>query len=364
MKDHYLITGGAGFIGTNIAHHYLAHNKQVTILDDFSRPGAQENIRWLRQRHGDGLTVVKGDVRQLDAHLPALVETAEVVFHLAAQVAVTRSVNNPREDFEVNAFGTFNVLEAVRLSVSKPIVVYSSTNKVYGKMADLAVLEQGSRYGYAKLPNGIPETRPLDFYSPYGCSKGIGDQYVLDYARIYGLKAIVFRQSCIYGPHQFGIEDQGWIAWLAIRAIQDLPITIYGDGKQVRDVLYIDDLIAAYNAAIEGVTKTTGQAYNIGGGPRNTLSLLELIDLLKQQFGRQPRYDFADWRPGDQLVYISDIRKARVDFGWVPRVSPDEGVAALVEWLHQNEHLFAYERGNTVFTRRRAKTQKTRRRTA
>ena len=341
MKDNYLITGGAGFIGTNLADHYLANSNRVTILDNFSRVGCEENVRWLQQRHGDRLAVVKGDIRRADNCLLELVENADVVFHLAGQVTVTRSVLNPREDFEVNALGTFNVLEAVRLSGAKPILVNSSTNKVYGKMADLEVNEGDSRHAYTRPCEGVPETRPLDLYSPYGCSKGIGDQYTIDYARIYGLNTIVFRQSCIYGPHQFGTEDQGWVAWFAIRAMQNLPVTIFGDGKQVRDVLYIDDLIAAYDAAIQDIAKTAGQAYNIGGGPKNTLSLLELIRLLEHQFGRRLEYTLAERRPGDQLVYISDIRKAKAKFGWEPRVGPAEGVAKLAEWLRQNERLFA-----------------------
>jgi CDP-paratose 2-epimerase len=260
---------------------------------------------------------------------------------LAAQVAVTTSVTNPRNDFETNALGTFNIMEAVRQSSSKPIVIYSSTNKVYGKMADLKIVQSDGRYAYAHCPDGIPETRPLDFYSPYGCSKGTGDQYVIDYARIYGLKTIVFRQSCIYGPHQMGVEDQGWVAWFAIRALQERPVTIYGDGKQVRDVLYIDDLTAAFDAAVKHITKTSGQAYNIGGGPQNTLSLLGLIDLLAHHFGRRLEYSFTEWRPGDQLVFVSDIRRAKTDFGWEPRISPTEGVEKLLVWLKENEHLFA-----------------------
>lgn len=341
MKDSYLIIGGGGFIGTNLAQHYLSNNKRVTILENFSRSGTEENVRWLRQHYGDKLTIVKGDVRRFDKNLIELVEKAEVVFHLAAQVAVTKSVTNPREDFEINALGTFNVLEAVRLSSSRPVVFYSSTNKVYGKMADLEVAERDNRYRYVNLPNGVPETRPLDFHSPYGCSKGCGDQYVIDYERIYGLKTIVFRQSCIYGPHQFGVEDQGWVAWFTIRAMKHLPVTIYGDGKQVRDVLYVGDLIAAYDAAISAIHKTAGQAYNIGGGPQNILSLLELIDMLEQQFGRRMEYVFDEWRPGDQLVFVSDIRKAKADFGWEPHVSTAEGVALLVDWVKQNEHLFS-----------------------
>ena len=344
MKESYLIVGGAGFIGINLADHYLSSGKRVIIYDNFSRVGTRENVRWLREKHPTALKVVEGDIRRENAGLPEVVEEVDVLFHLAAQVAVTTSVRDPREDFEVNALGTFNVLEAVRQSAAKPIVLYTSTNKVYGKMTDVAVKEMGGRHAYAALPEGISEARSLDFYSPYGCSKGTGDQYAVDYARIYGLRTICFRQSCIYGPHQFGVEDQGWLAWFAIRAIQGLPVTIYGDGKQVRDVLYVDDLIAAYDAAIESIQKTAGQAYNIGGGPENTLSLLELIDLLEPQAGRRLRYGFSDWRPGDQLVYISDIRKARADFGWKPKVSPPEGVARLYAWLRENRHLFLGEK--------------------
>jgi CDP-paratose 2-epimerase len=341
VKDNYLITGGAGFIGTNLADYYLSHHKRVTIFDNLWRAGTEDNIRWLKERHRDRLTVVKGDVRSLDGEFSELVEQADVVLHLAAQVAVTTSVTDPAEDFEVNARGTFNVMEAVRKSTSRPIVLYSSTNKVYGKMDDLEVVEREGRYVYSNLADGVPVTRPLDFYSPYGCSKGCGDQYVIDYARIYGLKTVVFRQSCIYGPHQFGIEDQGWVAWFAIRAMQNLPFTIYGDGKQVRDVLYIGDLIAAYDAAIANIEKTSGRAYNIGGGPAHTLSLLELVSLLQEQFGRELKYDFDDWRPGDQLVFINDLRQAKEDFGWEPRVSVVEGVAHLVDWLEENRHLMA-----------------------
>ncbi len=340
MKDNYLITGGAGFIGTNLADFYLSNNKRVTVFDNFSRAGTRENMRWLKRRYGKRLQVVEGDVRWTDRHFHSLVEESEVVFHLAAQVAVTTSVVNPAEDFEINAYGTFNVLEAIRQSTSKPTLLYSSTNKVYGKMDDLKIVERHNRYAYADLGTGIPVTRPLEFYSPYGCSKGSGDQYVIDYARIYGLDTVVFRQSCIYGPHQFGIEDQGWVAWFAIRAMQGLPFTIYGDGKQVRDVLYIDDLISAYDAATTQIEKTRGKAYNIGGGPANTLSLLELVSLLEEQFGTKLSFDLDEWRPGDQLVYISDLREAVQDFDWMPHVSPVEGVANLVDWLSFNRALF------------------------
>jgi CDP-paratose 2-epimerase len=279
-------------------------------------------------------------VRSTGDSLARAVEQAQVVFHLAAQVAVTTSVVDPREDFEVNALGTLNVLEAIRASASQPIVVYSSTNKVYGKMGDAHIVCRDGRYEYESLPFGAGEQRVLDFYSPYGCSKGCGDQYVIDYARIYGLKTLTFRQSCIYGPRQFGVEDQGWIAWFAIRALQEKPVTIYGDGRQVRDVLHVDDLIDCYEAAIGRIDVTAGQAYNVGGGPANTLSLLELIDLLERRFGRRLEYRFDDWRPGDQRVFVADIRRAESDFGWRPRLRPSEGVGQLVDWLTANRTLF------------------------
>ncbi|MCP4609853.1 MAG: NAD-dependent epimerase/dehydratase family protein [Planctomycetes bacterium] len=341
MKENYLITGGAGFIGTNLAAYYLSKNKNVTILDNLSRSGTQKNVDWLQKQHGSRLKFVKYDIRNTDGILLELVENADVVFHQAAQVAVTTSVTNPREDFEVNATGTFNVLDAVRLSSSRPIVVFSSTNKVYGKMEDVEIVERDGRYEYASLNAGVPETRTLDFHSPYGCSKGCADQYMIDYSRIYGLETVVFRQSCIYGPHQFGVEDQGWVAWFSIRAMQNLPISIYGDGKQVRDVLYIEDLIRAYEAAIDNIAITKGHAYNIGGGPNNTLSLLELITILEEHFGIKLDCQFEDWRPGDQLIYVSDIQKAGEVFEWKPLIRPLEGVKKLLKWLIQNRDLFS-----------------------
>ncbi|MCW5960577.1 MAG: GDP-mannose 4,6-dehydratase [Pyrinomonadaceae bacterium] len=338
--QNYLITGGAGFIGTNLAEHYLERGKNVTIFDNFSRNGSRANVNWLKKKHNGKLSVIEGDVRHPGRSFSEAVERSDAIFHLAAQVAVTTSVTDPDEDFEINARGTFNLLECVRSSVSKPVVLYSSTNKVYGKMDDVAIRERGNRYEYANLPTGIPVDRPLEFYSPYGCSKGCGDQYVLDYARIYDLKTIVFRQSCIYGPHQFGIEDQGWVAWFAIRAMQNLPFTIFGDGKQVRDVLYVQDLIDAYDSAVENIDRTSGKAYNIGGGPNNTVSLLELVSLLEEQYGRKLNYSFDDWRPGDQRVYISDISRAIEDFDWCPKVSNVEGIVNLIDWLGTNRELF------------------------
>jgi CDP-paratose 2-epimerase len=343
MSRHFLITGGAGFIGSNAANHFLRRGDRVTLYDNFSRPGSEQNVHWLRQSHGDRLVVVRGDVARPNGDLQRVVAAADVVLHLAAQVAVTTSVRDPRLDFDTNALGTFNLLEAVRLSPNQPIVLYASTNKVYGKMADAAIVEEAGRYRYADLPGGASEERPLDFYSPYGCSKGTGDQYVLDYARIFGLRTVSFRQSCIYGPRQFGIEDQGWLAWFSICAMLEQGVTVYGDGKQVRDVLYIDDLLAAYDAAVARIDRASGQAYNIGGGPQYTLSLLELIDMLDKRFGRPLVHQFEDWRPGDQLVYISDVGKAGRDLGWTPRVAPGPGVERLLEWLSSNRSLFAAE---------------------
>jgi CDP-paratose 2-epimerase len=340
MKDSYLLTGGAGFIGCNAADHYLTEGRRVTVLDNFSRPGTEANLRWLRSRHGDRLSVLRADVRTDRDVLQRAVEEAEVVIHLAAQVAVTTSVTDPRADFEINALGTFNVLEAVRASRSRPIVLYSSTNKVYGKMAGVGVEERGGRYAYRDLPTGVAETQPLDFYSPYGCSKGTGDQYMVDYARIYGLRTVTLRQSCIYGPHQFGMEDQGWVAWFSIRALLGQPVTVYGDGKQVRDVLFVEDLVAAYDAAVEHIDVAAGQAYNVGGGAANILSLLELIGMLDRRFDRPLEHDFADWRPGDQLVFVSDIAKAKRDLAWQPAVDVDAGVDRLLTWLSDHAELF------------------------
>jgi CDP-paratose 2-epimerase len=262
------------------------------------------------------------------------------VLHLAAQVAVTTSVVDPRQDFEINALGTLNVLEAVRQHSPRAAVIYASTNKVYGKLDDLHVIEREGRYAYSDADAGVGEDRSLDFHSPYGCSKGAADQYTIDYARIYGLKTTVFRQSCIYGPHQFGVEDQGWVAWFAIAALLNKPLTIYGDGKQVRDVLHIDDLLAAYATVLEMPDASVGQAFNIGGGPRNTLSLLDLIELLQRRLAKPIKPNFADWRPGDQKVFVSDITRLNRATGWQVQIGAEQGVAALLDWLIENRHLF------------------------
>jgi CDP-paratose 2-epimerase len=337
----YLITGGAGFIGCNYVHRLLGRGAQVTVYDNLSRRGTEANVAWLREQYGDAsFRVIVGDVRDYDALVKA-VQGADVVVHLAGQTAVTTSVADPRSDFEDNALGTFNALEAARHVGTNPVFLYASTNKVYGGMVDVAVVAQGSRYVYRDFPLGIPETQPLDFHSPYGCSKGAGDQYVRDYARIYGLPTVVLRQSCIYGPRQMGVEDQGWVAWFIIAAITGQSITIYGDGRQVRDVLFVDDLLDAYDAAIDHIDVAAGQVYNVGGGAVHTMSVwAEFGPLLERLMGHPIPVSRADWRPGDQRVYVSDIRKAERELEWRPRVGVDEGIQRLYDWVVANQHLF------------------------
>ena len=342
MSLHYLITGGAGFIGSNYAARLLTRGEQVTLYDNLSRGGATRNLAWLREQFGPtAFRLVEGDVRDA-ALLTATVREADVIVHLAAQVAVTTSVAHPRLDFEINALGTFNVMEAARLSPRRPFVLYASTNKVYGGMEDVAVVEEATRYRYATLPHGVPETQPLDFHSPYGCSKGTGDQYVRDYARIYGIPTVVFRQSCIYGTRQWGVEDQGWVAWFVIAAVTGRPITIYGDGKQVRDVLFVDDLLDAYDAAIARRAAVAGEVFNIGGGPTHTIAIWrEFGPLLERLLGRPIPVTYGDWRPGDQKVYVSDIRKAQQRLGWQPQIGVEEGVRRLVAWVQAQPTVFA-----------------------
>jgi len=334
-----LVSGGAGFIGSNLVDHLLQKGYQVTACDNLSREGARKNAAWLKEKYGQKFRLITEDIRNYSVLLNA-VNNQDLVYHLAAQVAVTTSIKNPREDFEVNALGTLNVLEAVREVGGDPIVLYSSTNKVYGEMAELRITEGPTRYQYADMINGVPESRLLDFYSPYGCSKGIGDQYFIDYARIYGLKTLVFRQSCIHGTRQFGNEDQGWVAHFLISAVRGKPVTIYGDGKQLRDVLYVDDLIRAFEMAANHITSTSGQAYNIGGGPENTISLLELINYLESKTKRKIKYSFQNWRPGDQRVYVSNIGKAKKDFGWSPTIAVKDGLDRLFDWVTRNRNLF------------------------
>lgn len=338
---HYLVTGGAGFIGSNFVARLLRNGSSVTVYDNLSRAGGARNIAWLRTEYGrDAFELVVADLRDA-ARLTASARNADVIIHLAGQVAVTTSVLHPRQDFEDNALGTFNVLEAARLSGRNPIILYSSTNKVYGAMVDIGVLEEDSRYSYSDYTYGIHEGYPLDFHSPYGCSKGTGDQYMRDYARIYELPTVVFRQSTIYGPRQFGIEDQGWMAWLMIAAVLGKPITIYGNGKQVRDMLYVEDLLDAYQAAIDHIDTAAGQVYNVGGGPHNTISIWkEFGPALENLLGSDIPVTWQDWRPGDQRIYISDIRKAGIDLGWEPAVEIRDGISHLFHWVRSNRNLF------------------------
>jgi CDP-paratose 2-epimerase len=332
-----LITGGAGFVGTNLAKRLLEEGKRVLILDNLSRPGVERNLQWLYDNYEERLEVHVADIRNLQT-VKMLMKGASEVFHFAAQVAVTTSLDFPINDFEINARGIINVLEAIRAMDNPPPLVFTSTNKVYGGLEDLHFISNSSRYNPADkniLKNGISEARPLDFHSPYGCSKGAADQYVIDYARTYGIPAVVFRMSCIYGPHQYGTEDQGWVAHFAIRAIENKPISIYGDGKQVRDVLFVEDLVDAFLLAQKHMPEISGQAFNIGGGPGNTTSLLELLQMLGDFQGHKIPLNFDNWRPGDQHYYVSDIRKFRKATGWYPKHTVQEGVSKLYRWLCQ-----------------------------
>ncbi|MEN6482239.1 MAG: GDP-mannose 4,6-dehydratase [Anaerolineaceae bacterium] len=341
MSKNYLITGGAGFIGSNYVSKLLQRGEQVTVFDNLSRSGARLNLEWLRTTYGDkAFQLIKGDVKDAVAVTDAA-KNADVIVHLAAQVAVTTSVNDPRNDFETNALGTFNVLEAARASKQKPVVIYASTNKVYGEMEDVGVTEVEDQYSYTDFPEGISENQILDFHSPYGCSKGTGDQYVRDYYRMYGIPTVVLRQSCIYGLRQFGVEDQGWVAWFIIAAITGRPITIYGDGKQVRDILFVEDLLNAYDLAIEKIDISAGQVYNLGGGPKNTISIWKQFGpMLEKLLGKSIPVAWGDWRPGDQKIYVSSIEKAKNQLGWSPKVNAQQGIERLFKWVNANRELF------------------------
>jgi CDP-paratose 2-epimerase len=341
MAKNFLITGGAGFVGSNYVSRLVQRGEQVTIFDNLSRAGARLNLQWLRETYGDNsFKLLINDVRDAEAIAEAA-RSADVIVHLAAQVAVTTSVVKPREDFEINAIGTFNVMEAARLSGRKPMILYASTNKVYGGMEEIVVAEDANRYFYRDYPHGISEALGLDFHSPYGCSKGAGDQYVHDYHRIYGLPTCVFRQSCIYGPRQFGIEDQGWVAWFVIAAITGRPITIYGDGKQVRDILFVEDLLDMYDLAIARPDVASGKIFNVGGGAEKTISIWkEFGPMLEKLTGHEIKIGWGDWRPGDQRVYVSDIRKAENELGWKPKVGVVEGITRLFDWVNKNRKLF------------------------
>ena len=325
-------------MGVNLADRLLQQGKRVMIFDNLSRAGVQNNLLWLKDKYPGSLESIIADIRDREAVKEA-VEGSAQVFHFAAQVAVTTSLVNPYLDFEVNALGTLNVLEAVRGCTHQPPVIFTSTNKVYGDLEDVGLQVNDTRYHPEEVSvreHGISEKRNLDFHSPYGCTKGVADQYMLDYARTFGLKTLVFRMSCIYGPHQFGTEDQGWVAHFLIQALKNKPITLYGDGKQVRDILFVEDLIDALLLAGENIDTLAGNAYNMGGGVNNTVSLLELIEMIGRISGKKPVVHFDDWRPSDQKYYVSDFGKFSQATGWQPQHGTEAGITRLYQWLQQH----------------------------
>ena len=340
-EKYTLITGGAGFIGTNLAAHLLSEGKKVMIYDNLFRDGVEQNLQWLQKEYGKNLRIQIADINE-HRILQQCVNNADAVFHFSAQVAVTSAVVNPVYDFQVNLKGTFHLLEAIRTSKNKPPLLFTSTNKVYGNLQDITMEENDSRYYPTdrKIKKyGINEKMPLDFHSPYGCSKGAADQYILDYSRCYGLKTAVFRMSCIYGPHQFGTEDQGWVAHFLISALEDRPVYIYGNGKQVRDILYVEDLVDAFQLAHKNIDKLAGEVFNIGGGPKNTVSLLEILSLIKEKAGKDLQISFEDWRTGDQQYYVSNTSKFQEATGWAPKYNVEEGVESLMKWLCENRNI-------------------------
>ena len=330
-----LVTGGAGFIGSNLAARLASDGHDVLVYDALARPGVEANLDWLRRRFPGRVRAVIADIRDRDA-LGRAVADASAVFHMAAQVAVTTSLDDPELDFDVNLRGTLHLLEALRRQPTPPPVVFASTNKVYGNLADIKL----SRDGDAYLPidpvlraHGISEERPLSFYTPYGCSKGAADQYVLDYARGFGVPACVLRMSCIYGPRQLGTEDQGWLAHFLYSVQAGRPISIFGDGRQVRDVLYVDDAVDAYVGAWEQIGVVSGQAFNLGGGPANAVTLLQVLAEIGEIAGRPPELRFSDWRPGDQRYFVADTRRATEAFGLGPAVGWRDGLRRLARWI-------------------------------
>jgi CDP-paratose 2-epimerase len=329
-----LITGGAGFIGSNLADRLAREGHRILVYDALSRPGVERNLEWLKSRHGGRVTSIIADIRDEDEVVRAVAE-AKAVFHMAAQVAVTTSLHDPREDFLINLRGTVNVLDAVRTRRTPIPVIFASTNKVYGDLEDLELVSTDTRYEPASLMprRGIDESRPLDFHTPYGCSKGAADEYVLDYCRSFGIPTVVFRMSCIYGQRQMGTEDQGWVAHFLIRALESEPVTIYGDGKQVRDVLDVSDAVSAYAEALGRIEHVQGRVFNLGGGPGNAISLLELIDHIRAVTGEPVDIEFEGWRQGDQRWYVSDTHEARLALGLGEPIGWRDGVLRLAEWL-------------------------------
>ena len=329
-----LVTGGAGFIGCNLVDRLAARGHEVVVLDSLARPNVGRNLAWLAERHGRRVEPVRADVRDA-ATLGRIVRDVDAVVHLAAQVAVTSSLADPVLDFEVNARGTLNVLEAVRACPNPPGMIFASTNKVYGTLlpdAAFAATERGYWPQDERYAGGCDERAPLALHSPYGCSKGAADQYVLDYARVFGLRTVVFRMSCIYGPRQFGTEDQGWAAHFLLATLRGEPITIYGDGHQVRDILFVDDAVGAYVMALERIDELAGSAFNLGGGEVNALSLLGMLERIRALTMVEPEIIFGPRRPGDQLWYVSDTDAFSTATGWRPQVDVTEGMKLLESW--------------------------------
>lgn len=348
-KDKILVTGGAGFVGSHVAESYAKSGNDVIVFDNLSREHllgkGYKNVdyNWNYLGRYKNVRLIKGDITNFEK-LKESCKDVNAIIHVAAQTAVTTSLTDPKTDFTINTLGTFNILEAARISKSDPAIIYTSTNKVYGDNVNkITVSEKETRYTFEdKFKNGIPETFPIDLceHTPYGCSKLAGDLYTQDYAKVYGLKTTVFRMSCIYGTRQFGVEDQGWVAWFTIATVTGKPITIYGDGKQVRDILYVTDLVNAFDSFLQRKNQLSGEVFNMGGGPENTISLLELLDMLEQLTGKRSKISFSNWRPSDQKVYVSNISKAKEKLRWSPKVSPKEGVEKLANWVLENKRLF------------------------
>lgn len=330
-----LVTGGAGFIGSNATARYMQGGHDVVVLDNLSRPKSEQNLEWLNKQ--GKFEFIKADIRDrkvLDKLFYSK-KPFDIILHLAAQTAVTTSITDPIHDFEINAYGTLFLLEAIRRAGQNPIFIFSSTNKVYGNLEELEIVEGEKRYAFADNRKGITENQPLDFHSPYGCSKGCADQYVRDYARIYGIRTVTLRQSCIYGPHQFGVEDQGWVAWFTIACLSNKAITIYGNGKQIRDVLYVDDLLDCFDKIVENIEIARGKVYNIGGGHLNQVSLLEFLGILSETTNRKLSWDYSEMRQGDQKIYVSDISKAQNELEWNPRIQLKDGMQQLCGWIKE-----------------------------
>lgn len=348
-EKYSLITGGAGFIGTNLASRLLSEGKKVMIYDNLFRDGVEQNLLWLQKEYDENLIIQIADINEIHI-LEESVKHASEVYHFSSQVAVTTSLTNPLLDFEVNLKGTFNLLEAIRKSEYQPPLLFTSTNKVYGDLEDLKMESNSSRYFPSNKEikkMGVSEERSLHFHSPYGCSKGAADQYILDYSKSYGLKTAVFRMSCIYGPHQFGTEDQGWVAHFLISALEDKPIVIYGNGKQVRDILFVEDLVEAFVLARKNINNISGEVFNIGGGPDNAVSLLEILEIIKEKTGKNVDISFEDWRTADQQYYVSNTSKFKEATGWLPKHSVDTGVDALLTWLCDTRNIEILNKSKT-----------------